>query len=353
MKRLLFILALVLLTIPAAAFSDVEEGVYYAEAVEWAVEAGITTGKTTSTFSPDELCSRGQILTFLWRAVDAPDPDETIEIPYEDVAKTAHYYKPVLWALESGILEPSALLIPGDPCTRGETMLYLWRLAGCPKAPTAGFTDVDISAKYAPAVSWAVNAGVTEGRTETTFHPDDTCTRGQIVTFLYRNFSEKAPRETDTPERPIQTLYADGNAYSLGLDASAFISDRAYEAHAQVDVYSEQEAVITMQAPFPLFQARDYSVRFGDPVTGATYVFSYTRWDEAFEGVLDWEGEHYVYRFSELTAHPQEYVLEVTENSDDRMGGTVTWRVTLPRKSTFRFDQTSLFQISCEISTFD
>ena len=345
-------LALAMLTVPAAAFADVEEGLYYTEAVAWAVEAGITTGTTSATFSPEATCTRGQILTFLWRAADAPDPEEETENPFADVAESAHYYKPVLWALEEGILEPAERLDPGAPCTRGETMLYLWRLAGSPRTAPASFSDVDASAPYAPAVGWAVNNGVTEGTTETTFHPEGTCTRGQIVTFLYRDLAREQDGEP-VPERPLQTLNTRGNAYSLGLDASEFVSGKAYEAQAQVEIYSDKEAVITIQAPFPLFQARDYAVRFGDPNSGMTYVFSYTRWDEAFEGVLDWEGERYVYRLTELTSQPKEFLLDVTGNADNRMEGTVTWRVTLPRKSTFRFTQIEPYQISCEVSTFD
>lgn len=349
-------LALSLMAVPAAAFSDVAEGRYYTDAVRWAVDEGITTGTTSSTFSPSESCTRGQILTFLWRAADAPEPAAEIENPFSDVTEEAHYYQPVLWALEKGILESGETLDPGAPCTRAETMLYLWRFAGSPETGEAAFSDIPEDAAYAPAVAWAVEAGITGGTTETTFSPDNTCTRGQIVTFLYRSLGD-SDEETSVPVaevRPMQTLRGDGNARSLGLNGSEFVRGTVYEASAQAEIYSSREAVFTITVPFPLYQASNYAVRFteddsGDN-SGISYAFSYLRWDEAFSGVVDWQGEHYVYRFLEMTEHPKTFILDVSEHEDDRMGGVVTWRVTLPEESRFRFDTIEQYRFDCDVS---
>lgn len=344
--------ALSLLGAPASAFSDVPEGQYYSDAVAWAVEEGVTTGTTPDTFSPNEACTRGQILTFLWRAADAPEPAAGTENPFSDVAEGVHYYRPVLWALEEGILESGEMLEPAAPCTRGETVLYLWRLAGSPEEEPSAFLDVPADAPYAPAVAWAVKAGVTGGTTETTFSPDRTCTRGQIVTFLYRNLAASEPETPKDPEElhPMQTLEGTGNAYSLGLNGSEFISGTAYAAKARAEIYSDREAVFTITVPFPLYQACNYAVRFVEEASGISYVFSYLRWDEAFSGIMDWQGERYVYRLSELTGSPKTFDLDVSGNEDDRMNGVVTWRVTLPEESSFRFSMAKELTFNCEVN---
>lgn len=167
-----------------AKFSDVRSGDYFANAVDWAVNKGITTGTTATTFSPNDTCTRAQILTFLWRAVGSPKSDTAN--PFSDVRADDYYYYAALWASEKGMV--TASLFEGDtPCTRSSTVTYMWQNAGSPgSSAESKFTDVSASAAYARAVAWAVENSVTSGTSDTTFSPDEICSRGQIVTFLNR-----------------------------------------------------------------------------------------------------------------------------------------------------------------------
>lgn len=169
-------------------FLDVPAGAYYTEAVDWAVGQGIASGTGADKFSPDLTCTTAQILTFLWRANGSPAP--TIANPFADVAADAYYSDAAVWAYEKGLVSGPAF--DGDaPCTRSATVTYLWKLAGEPSAAAVFFTDVDADAGYAQAVSWAVQEGITAGTGSTTFSPDTICSRGQIVTFLYRDLADK------------------------------------------------------------------------------------------------------------------------------------------------------------------
>lgn len=168
----------------ATAFSDVKADAYYADAVKWAVDKGITTGTSATTFSPSDTCTRAQILTFLWRAVGSPK--STAKNPFSDVKAEDYYYDAAVWASEKGMVTGNQFN-GNTPCTRSSTVVYLWQNAGAPKtAVSNAFTDVPAGAAYEQAVSWAVEKNVTSGTSETAFSPDDTCTRGQIVTFLNR-----------------------------------------------------------------------------------------------------------------------------------------------------------------------
>ncbi len=174
---------------PAAPlFSDVPSDAYYADAVKWAVDKGVTAGTTATTFSPNNTCTKAQILTFLWRATGSPEPG--IPNCFEDVDESAYYYKAAVWAYENGMIADR--WFGGDtPCTRIETVTYLWTLAGQPAADsTVAFTDLPDDADSIQAVAWAVEKGVTAGTSATAFTPDATCTRGQIVTFLYRDMAQ-------------------------------------------------------------------------------------------------------------------------------------------------------------------
>lgn len=164
-------------------FSDVPVTAYYADAVLWAVENGITSGTTATTFGPDVTCTTAQILTFLWRANGSPAPAGSNAV----VPAGQYYSNAANWALEQGLTET---FDADTPATRAATVTYLWKLAGKPAADAATFTDVDTGAEYAQAVAWAVKKGITSGTSTTTFSPDTTCTRGQIVTFLYRDLAE-------------------------------------------------------------------------------------------------------------------------------------------------------------------
>lgn len=168
-----------------AGFNDVRESDVFADAIRWSVENKIAAGTSKTTFSPSTACSRAQVLTFLWRSQGEPEPG--IENPFSDVSGKNYYYKAALWAYEKGLIGGTAF--QGDtPCTRGDSVSYLWKLAGSPSVPPAGFTDVPDTADYAQAVAWAVEKGVTSGTSKTMFSPEVTCTRGQIVTFLYRAY---------------------------------------------------------------------------------------------------------------------------------------------------------------------
>lgn len=166
-------------------FTDVSADAYYAAPVAWAVENGITTGTTETTFSPDTTCTNAQIITLLWRANASPAPRPAAENPFTDVTENDFYYQAALWAYENGLVEGSSFN-GSAPCTRAMTVTCLWKLAGSPDAPDAGFTDVDSGAEYAKAVAWALREGITTGTGDATFSPDMTCTRAQIVTLLYR-----------------------------------------------------------------------------------------------------------------------------------------------------------------------
>ena len=171
--------------VPAApVFTDVQPGIWYADAVTWAVENGITNGTTATTFSPDMTCSTAHIITFIWRALGSPEPASAT--PFADVKADSYFAQSSAWAYEKGMVTGSAF--EGDkPCTRAAAMEYFWKQAGSPAAAvTDKFTDVDAGASYAQAVAWAVENGLTNGTSDTTFSPDMTMTRGQIVTLLYR-----------------------------------------------------------------------------------------------------------------------------------------------------------------------
>ena len=175
-------------TTPSNPFTDVASNAYYADAVLWAVENDVTNGTSATTFSPNASCTRAQMVTFLWRASGSPEPQSTFN-PFTDVASNAYYADAVLWAVENGITNGTSetTFSPDATVTRGQTVTFLYRDAGSPAASASGtFTDVAADAYYAAAVQWAVSEGVTNGMTSTTFQPNGDCTRAQIVTFLYR-----------------------------------------------------------------------------------------------------------------------------------------------------------------------
>ena len=169
-------------------FNDVKPGDYFYDAVNWAVEKGITTGTSATTFSPNASCTRAQIVTFLWRASGSPEP-KTASNSFTDVAANAYYCKAVLWAVENGITTGTSATTfsPDAPCTRAQGVTFLWRANGSKAASAAAsFTDVASDAYYAPAVAWAAEQNVTGGVGNGLFSPDTTCTRAQIVSMLYR-----------------------------------------------------------------------------------------------------------------------------------------------------------------------
>ena len=173
----------------ATPFADVARDAYYFRPVLWAVEQGITAGTGTYTFSPDDSCTRAQVVTFLWRSAGSPAPSGSAS-PFTDVQPGSYYYNAVLWAVEQGITSGTGAdtFSPNDICTRGQVVTFLWRFAGSPTVYSASnpFGDVSGSDYYYAAVRWAVKNGITSGVSNTRFAPNDQCTRGQVVTFLYR-----------------------------------------------------------------------------------------------------------------------------------------------------------------------
>ena len=173
---------------PENPFVDVKEDDYYYDAVIWAVGKGIAKGVTDTTFQPNASCTRAEMVTFLYRAAGSPEPTNKVN-PFADVAEDSYYYKAVLWAVEKGIAKGTSetTFSPNDTCTRGQTMAFLYRYANSPAVSGSNsFVDVSETAYYYDATLWAVSEKVTEGTSATTFSPNDLCTRGQIVTFLYR-----------------------------------------------------------------------------------------------------------------------------------------------------------------------
>ena len=170
-----------------STFADVPSSAYYAKAVEWAVKNGITNGKANGLFGSNDPCTRGQIVTFLWRAAGSPAPKGTVKVP-SDVIPGSYCYNAVAWALENGITNGFADGSFGvnQPCTRGQAVTFLYRSMGSTPVAASSFTDVAADSYCADAVAWAVENGVTNGTTNTTFSPNNGCTRAQIVTFLYR-----------------------------------------------------------------------------------------------------------------------------------------------------------------------
>jgi len=169
-------------------FVDVATGSYYEDAVDWAVENGITKGTDNTHFSPDGICTRAQAATFLWRAAGSPKP-KTRTMPFTDVPTGSYYYDAVLWAVENGITKGTSntTFSPNMTCTRAQIVTFLWRSEKSPAAGTANlFVDVKSTVYYADAVLWAVKENITKGTTSTTFSPNADCTRAQIVTFLWR-----------------------------------------------------------------------------------------------------------------------------------------------------------------------
>ena len=173
-------------TVVTPIFNDVPATAYYADAVAWAVANGITTGTDENTFSPGAPCTRAQVVTFLWRAMGSPEPRSAGT--FTDVNASSYYAKAVRWALENGITSGTSATTfdPNAVCTRAQVVTFLMRALDGRSYGSAGFADVAASSYYADAVAWAVANGITDGTSATTFSPDTQCNRAQIVTFLYR-----------------------------------------------------------------------------------------------------------------------------------------------------------------------
>ena len=172
-------------------FYDVPNGAYFYEAVKWAVDKGVTNGLSDTMFGPYESCTRAQIVTFLWRAAGSPEPKAMSS--FTDVPASAYYAKAVAWAVKNGITNgmTETTFAPNATCTRGQSVTFLYRALKGTASGSANFTDVKSDAFYADAINWAVANNVTNGTSNTTFSPNADCTRAEIVTFLYRAYQGK------------------------------------------------------------------------------------------------------------------------------------------------------------------
>ena len=173
-------------------FYDVPNDAYFYEAVKWAVKNGITTGVGNDLFAPEQPCTRAQIVTFLWRAAGSPEPKGTAA-GMTDVVSGSYYEKAVAWAIENGITTgtTATTFSPDATCTRDQSVTFLYRALKGSASGSTNFTDVASDAFYADAVNWAVANNVTNGTSATTFSPNSDCTRAEIVTFLYRAYQGK------------------------------------------------------------------------------------------------------------------------------------------------------------------
>ncbi len=204
----------------AAGFRDVKQKDYFYDAVNWAVEKGVTLGTAPTSFSPNEQCTRAQVVTFLWRA--AGQPTARGANPFSDVKKGAYYYKAVLWAVSKGVTTGTSKtrFSPDAVCTRGQVVAFLWRSVGKPEIVRQNpFTDVRKGQYYYKAVLWAVGEGITNGTAPKHFSPDETCSRGQIVTFLHRCYvpiSAKAVVMAASNKGLLRTFSATGDLAKLG-----------------------------------------------------------------------------------------------------------------------------------------
>ena len=268
------------LAVPALAapnFTDVAAGAYYADAVAWAVSEGITTGTTATTFSPDNTCTTAEILTFLWRANGSPAPAGSSAA----VPAGLYYTDAANWALEQGL---TGSFDADAPATRAATVTYLWNLAGKPAADSAAFTDVAADAAYASAVAWAVGEGITTGTSASAFSPDDICTRGQIMTFLYRDALGEGAGGNGSSADQIVTPSVGGNSYEQDISALRAEGYTREEAHEILELmaggYSEESAkdMVSMTEEDLEQQKKDFielieSVGgWYDPETGAFWV---------------------------------------------------------------------------------
>ena len=175
----------------STSFVDVPANAYFADAVDWAVENGVTNGLSDTMFGPYASCTRAQIVTFLWRAAGSPEPKTASS--FTDVPVSAYYAKAVAWAVENGITNgmTETTFAPDATCTRGQSVTFLYRALKGTASGSTNFTDVKSDAFYADAINWAVANNVTNGTSNTTFSPNADCTRAEIVTFLYRAYQGK------------------------------------------------------------------------------------------------------------------------------------------------------------------
>lgn len=272
--------------------TDVVQTDYFYTPVHWAMETGITTGVGKDMFRPENSCTRGQIVTFLWRAAGCPEP-ETGGTPFTDVSVGDYYNEAVLWAVEQGITNGvgHGRFSPEGTCTRGQVATFLWRANGQP-APTISantFTDVAVDAYYAQAVLWASEHGITNGVGTGRFNPEGLCTRGQIVTFLWRAVGEPALSTDLSLYCPVLTEKMERPNYDTD----------SYEGMlCDLDGDGMQELFLTYYYGDGIF-CDVYTIRDGEVVTlmMGEKIQTFTEGVYAWVGVAEVEGKLYFYTY--------------------------------------------------------
>lgn len=216
MKRILsctlsLALLLTLFAVPAYAageFTDVADDAYYADAVTWAVENKIAAGTGDNKFSPDLTCTKAQIIAFIWRAYGSEEAGDTRmenDNPFPDLDGTEYYFEAAKWAFTHGLVVGSLPFNGDEPCKRSTVMSYMWKAAEEPEPTTQNtFTDLIPALHNVNAISWAVEKGIAYGTSDTTFSPDDTCTRAQIISFLYRNLAKPVDNSSQQSQQSQQ-----------------------------------------------------------------------------------------------------------------------------------------------------
>ena len=314
----------------ATSFSDVPEGSYYAEAVEWAVSQGITVGTGNGTFSPNQNCTKAQIITFIWRSQGSPSA--SISNLYSDINGNEYYATAAIWAYEQGMVETN-VFSGSEPCTRSMAVDYIWKNAGRPKGGTASFTDVSVEASYADAVAWAVEKGITSGTSSTTFSPDNICTRAQIVTFLKRydnantldtgtndtgsdTGTSTPPQETTSIPKNIDTPYmynATGGQNSVSVSWRTVSDVSGYEVHQGESLSGSFRLVKTING------ASSHDATITELDAGTTYYFK-------VRAYVDVNGERFYSGFSgaswAMTAAEEGFSLEVKNTLPVTIGNT-------------------------------
>ena len=255
-------------SIEDVSFIDVADDVYYTDPVAWAVEREVTNGTAPYLFSPENTCTRAQVVTFLWRAAGCPEPKQTAN-PFEDVKEGQYYYKAVLWAVEQGVTNgvDAKHFAPNAGCTRAQVVTFLWRAMGRPMPWSFdnSFTDVDLNEYYGGAVLWAIENGITNGTSANRFSPNATCTRAQIVTFLFRTYEQMIyPIPIDSnlvgvsmPTKDLQRWNQDGDNMKKELEAAGYDVDLQFAANDPSMQISQLENMIANGARVLIVAAID------------------------------------------------------------------------------------------------
>lgn len=273
--------------------TDVEPTDYFYDSVQWAMESEITLGVGKDRFCPENTCTRGQTVTFLWRAAGCPEP-KTTSSPFVDVSHGDYFYKAVLWAVERGITNGvgKGRFAPESLCTRGQVATFLWRAKGNPASASGQitFTDVPTDGYYAQAILWAVEQGITKGVGDGRFAPNDLCTRGQIVTFLWRMAGQP---KTESGLEPYYDFITEKIESGNGDDGSGFYTGQMWD----IDGDGTKELILWSRGNWAKAMGEVYTIRNGvvEPLLQQWYICTMVGGNASDCGVAEIDGELYFY----------------------------------------------------------